>query len=85
VWRVNFYAMKQNAGVAWSPILGQGNFHKASRFGKLTWAAPGASPPTAVASASASAPTGAASTAGMPPPHLMLPRGPARLQLHPAQ
>ena len=38
VWRVNFYAMKQNAGVAWSPILGQGNFHKASRFGKLTWA-----------------------------------------------
>ena len=24
VWRINFYAMKQNAGVAWSPILGQG-------------------------------------------------------------
>jgi hypothetical protein len=36
-WRVNFYAMKENAGVAWSPILGQGNFHKATRFGRVTW------------------------------------------------
>ncbi|HEY5241167.1 MAG TPA: carbohydrate-binding family 9-like protein, partial [Polyangiaceae bacterium] len=83
VWRVNFYAMKQNAGVAWSPILGQGNFHKASRFGKVTWALPGSDAPTA--SASASTPTVAASTAGNPIPHLMLPRGPARLQIHPPQ
>lgn len=45
VWRINFYAMKENAGVAWSPILGQGNFHKASRFGRVTWAAPGAPVP----------------------------------------
>ncbi len=37
-WRMNFYVMKNNAGTAWSPILGQGNFHKASRFGKVTWA-----------------------------------------------
>lgn len=37
-WRMNFYAMKDNSGVAWSPILGQGNFHKASRFGRVTWA-----------------------------------------------
>jgi hypothetical protein len=37
VWRVNFYAMKNNSGVAWSPILGQGNFHKSSRFGKVAW------------------------------------------------
>jgi hypothetical protein len=37
VWRVNFYAMKNNGGVAWSPILGQGNFHKSTRFGKITW------------------------------------------------
>lgn len=37
VWRVNFYAMRNNGGVAWSPILGQGNFHKASRFGRVTW------------------------------------------------
>ncbi len=39
-WRMNFYAMRNNGGVAWSPILGQGNFHKASRFGKVTWAGP---------------------------------------------
>lgn len=36
-WRMNFYAMKNNGGVAWSPILGQGNFHKAARFGRVTW------------------------------------------------
>jgi len=36
-WRVNLYAMHDNSGVAWSPILGQGNFHKASRFGRITW------------------------------------------------
>jgi hypothetical protein len=47
VWRINFYAMKQNSGVAWSPILGQGNFHKASRFAKVTWAAPSAPAPAA--------------------------------------
>ena len=37
-WRMNFYAMANNGGTAWSPILGQGNFHKASRFGRVTWA-----------------------------------------------
>lgn len=36
-WRMNFYAMQQNGGVAWSPIMGQGNFHKASRFGRVSW------------------------------------------------
>ena len=36
-WRMNFYAMKDNGGAAWSPILGKGNFHRASRFGKVTW------------------------------------------------
>jgi hypothetical protein len=36
-WRFNFYAMANNGGTAWSPILGQGNFHKASRFGRVTW------------------------------------------------
>lgn len=36
-WRVNLYAMQNNGGVAWSPILGEGNFHKASRFGRLIW------------------------------------------------
>ena len=48
VWRLNFYAMKNNGGVAWSPILGQGNFHKATRFARVTWAVPDR-PPTAVA------------------------------------
>jgi hypothetical protein len=27
--------MKHNGGVAWSPILGLGNFHHAARFGRL--------------------------------------------------
>ncbi len=35
MWRMNFYAMQNNGGVAWSPILGLGNFHKASRFGRV--------------------------------------------------
>lgn len=45
-WRFNFYAMKQNGGVAWSPILGQGNFHKASRFGRVTFVLPPAPSPS---------------------------------------
>jgi len=40
-WRMNFYAMQSNGGVAWSAILGQGNFHRASRFGKILWAEKG--------------------------------------------
>jgi hypothetical protein len=40
-WRMNFYAMKDNGGPAWSPILGQGNFHTAHRFGRVTWVEPG--------------------------------------------
>jgi len=36
-WRMNFYSMRNNGGLAWSPILGQGNFHKASRFGRVKW------------------------------------------------
>ena len=79
VWRVNFYAMKQNAGVAWSPILGQGNFHKASRFAKLTWQLAGAAAPPASAAPVASAgPTASSATAAqglMPGPRLMPPRG----------
>ena len=44
-WRMNFYAMQKNSGVAWSAILNQGNFHKASRFGKVLWAEKGWKPP----------------------------------------
>jgi hypothetical protein len=36
-WRLNLYAMQNNGGVAWSPILRQGNFHRASRFGRVTF------------------------------------------------
>jgi hypothetical protein len=37
VWRANLYAFRdgQRAALAWSPILGQGNFHKAARFGRI--------------------------------------------------
>jgi hypothetical protein len=62
-WRINFYAMKNNGGVAWSPILGQGNFHKASRFGRVVWSKKSASEPAANASAAASASAPAASGA----------------------
>ncbi len=58
-WRVNLYAMENNGGVAWSPILGQGNFHRASRFGRITWAEKGWTPPAPSAAASA-APMGSA-------------------------
>jgi hypothetical protein len=37
---MNFYAMQNNGGVAWSPILGQGNFHKAARFGRVRFVGP---------------------------------------------
>lgn len=35
LWRMNFYAVQNNGGVAWSPLLGLGNFHLASRFGRV--------------------------------------------------
>ncbi len=60
-WRMNFYAMKSNGGVAWSPILGQGNFHKAPRFGRVLWAEKGWNPPAApVAGAPSAAPPASA-------------------------
>ncbi|MCC6216674.1 MAG: carbohydrate-binding family 9-like protein [Polyangiaceae bacterium] len=60
VWRLNLYAMQGGGGVAWSAILGQGNFHKAARFGKVLWAEKGwPAAPAASASAAAS---------GAPPP-----------------
>jgi hypothetical protein len=37
VWRANVYSFRdgQSDALAWSPLLGQGNFHRASRFGRL--------------------------------------------------
>lgn len=41
VWRINLYSFRdgQRHALAWSPILGQGNFHKASRFGRVEFVA----------------------------------------------
>lgn len=54
-WRMNFYAMKKNSGVAWSPILGKGNFHRASRFGRVLFTLPGQPMSRSVAAGAASA------------------------------
>jgi hypothetical protein len=55
-WRINFYSFKdgQRAALAWSPILGQGNFHKSSRFGRVTFV-DGAQPAAQVGSGAPSA------------------------------
>jgi cellulose/xylan binding protein with CBM9 domain len=76
-WRINFYAMKNNGGVAWSPILGQGNFHKASRFGRVIWSKKGALGPAASASAAAAA--GSASTTVPKVGPLSAPKAPVKL------
>lgn len=38
-WRINLYSFRdgQRASLAWSPILGLGNFHRTSRFGKVVF------------------------------------------------
>jgi hypothetical protein len=77
VWRINFYGMHNNAGVAWSPILGQGNFHQASRFAKVTWQPAIPAPPasaTSSALAAATAPPGdAGARPGVPLPRMAMP------------
>ncbi|MGZ5970619.1 MAG: carbohydrate-binding family 9-like protein [Polyangiales bacterium] len=37
VWKLNLYSFRdgQRLALAWSPIRGQGNFHKSSRFGRI--------------------------------------------------
>ena len=77
IWRINFYAMQNNGGVSWSPILGQGNFHKASRFGRVMFAEPGFVPPLPFGAPGAApapelapppvAPSGSAAPAGSVP------------------
>jgi hypothetical protein len=73
VWRMNFYAMKNNGGVAWSPILGQGNFHKATRFGKVTWVDPSAAPAMPAGSAAVTS----SAQMRLPPGHPQLTPRPA--------
>jgi hypothetical protein len=40
VWRANIYSFRdgQRFALAWSPLRGQGNFHRSSRFGRLRFA-----------------------------------------------
>lgn len=66
-WRVNFYAMKDNSGVSWSPILRKGNFHHGPRFGKVTWVNPTAAPAASAAPSASAARIVAAPKAA--PPH----------------
>src|SRR5262249_58360151 len=70
-WRMNFYAMKNNGGVAWSPILGQGNFHKSSRFGKVVFMAPDAAMGDAGAKDAAAKPGADAAAAGASGPRIL--------------
>jgi cellulose/xylan binding protein with CBM9 domain len=37
VWRMNFYSFRdgQRDALAWSPTLGEGNFHRSARFGRV--------------------------------------------------
>jgi hypothetical protein len=79
-WRINFYAMKNNDGVSWSPILGQGNFHKASRFGRVVWSKKGAPEPAASASASpAGSGSASAPAASAAPPKVSPLKAPPRV------
>lgn len=41
VWRVNLYTFRdgQRHARAWSPLLGEGNFHRSSRFGRFLFEA----------------------------------------------
>jgi len=75
-WRINFYAMEANSGVAWSPILGQGNFHKASRFGRIQFAEKGWLPPMPAFPSASAVPgqTPSASAAAGLPERQMQPR-----------
>jgi len=83
-WRINFYAMKNNGGVAWSPIMGHGNFHKASRFGRVIWSQKGAPEPAASAAASASAAAPAASASAPKVGTISAPKAPVKLAPSPA-
>jgi hypothetical protein len=63
---MNFYAMKNNSGVSFSPILGQGNFHKASRFGRVTWVTPDMAAAPAASGSAPAAVAGSAPSGGVP-------------------
>jgi hypothetical protein len=77
-WRINLYAMENNGGMAWSAILGQGNFHRASRFGKVLFAAKGWAPP-----APSAAPPGSGAPAGSGAPPAAAPAASAAAKAPP--
>jgi hypothetical protein len=66
-WRMNFYAMQNNGGTGWSPIYGEGNFHRARRFGRVRFVAP-ASAAAAASPVSAKTATAAPSAKAASPP-----------------
>jgi len=88
-WRMNFYAMQNNGGTGWSPIYGEGNFHRARRFGRIRFQPPpgeGGAAPATSSSASAgvprapppspAAPGSASASAGAPRPAPTAPSAP---------
>jgi hypothetical protein len=80
-WRMNLYAMHDNSGVAWSPILSQGNFHRATRFARVRWVEKKSEPPIAAQGPEklppAAAAPAAAPAAGAAPGAAAPPKGPA--------
>lgn len=81
VWRINLYSFRdgQGSSLAWSPIVGQGNFHKSARFAQVTFTGEMSAAPAASGSASAapsgSAPPGPSATIlvkPMPPPNVKM-------------
>jgi hypothetical protein len=85
IWRMNFYAMHNNGGVAYSPILGQGNFHNAARFAKITWVIPGGSIAPPGAAAAGSGGDGGNVHAMLPMPRVPMRRPPLQQSQTPAQ
>ncbi|MGC4090942.1 MAG: sugar-binding protein [Polyangiaceae bacterium] len=55
-WRINVYALRDARGVGWSPILGKGTLHQASRFGRVLWAEKGYVEPASPAPAGSAEP-----------------------------
>jgi hypothetical protein len=81
-WRLNLYAVQQGPAVSWTPVLKAGEFHRASRFGRVLFAEKGyektAAPVTSgsagVPAGKPSAATSAAVSAGTPVPKAPAPK-----------
>jgi hypothetical protein len=74
-WRMDLYSFRDNQSkaLAWSPIMGKGNFHFAPRFGQVTFVGEGGAvaPPANASASNSAAPL-------MPTPNLMVPGGPIK-------